>query len=329
MNKTIPQAESFSSPRVSCGEERPQDHLTRRCVLQYAVAAGAIAASPASGLRVAAQDSAAETSPPLRYKIGVCDWMILKRQKLGAFQRAHEIGADGVEVDMGSLGKRPTFDSQLADPNVRRQFQEKAREYGLEICSLAMSGFYAQSFAERPTYMRMAEDCIRTMTQLNVKNAFLPLGVQGDLVKRPELRADVVERLRAVGRAAEREDVVIGIETALDAPGEAKLLDEIDSPAIRIYFNFANPLEAGRDLSEELRILGKDRISQIHCTDKDGVHLEFNQRMDLYAVKKTLDDLDWSGWLVMERSRDAKNPRDVVGNYGANARYLKTVFQGR
>ena len=38
-----------------------------------------------------------------RYKIAVCDWMILKRQKLGAFQLTKDIGADGVEVDMGSL----------------------------------------------------------------------------------------------------------------------------------------------------------------------------------------------------------------------------------
>jgi hypothetical protein len=29
----------------------------------------------------------------------------------------------------------------------------------------------------------------------------------------------------------------------------------------------------------------------------------------------------------MERSRDAKNARDVRGNYGANARYLKKIFQ--
>ena len=34
-----------------------------------------------------------------RYKISVCDWMILKRQKMGAFKRTSEIGADGLELD--------------------------------------------------------------------------------------------------------------------------------------------------------------------------------------------------------------------------------------
>ena len=48
-----------------------------------------------------------------QYKVAVIDLMILKRQKLGAFQLTKEIGADGVEVDMGGLGNRPTFDNKL------------------------------------------------------------------------------------------------------------------------------------------------------------------------------------------------------------------------
>src|SRR6267154_5620792 len=76
-----------------------------------------------------------------RYRIAVCDWMILKRQKLGAFQLTKEIGADGVEVDMGSLGERETFDNQLAKPEVRQQFLNRAKERNVQICSLAMSGF--------------------------------------------------------------------------------------------------------------------------------------------------------------------------------------------
>jgi sugar phosphate isomerase/epimerase len=262
-----------------------------------------------------------------RYKIGVCDWMILKRQRPGALTLAKEIGVDGVELDMGSLGQRDTFENALADPKVHKQFQEQAAALGIEICSIAMSGFYAQSFAERPTYKQMLGDCIETMTQFGVKVAFLPLGVQGDLNLHPELRPAIVERLREVGQMAEDAGVVIGIETALDAQGEVALLEEIGSPGIRSYFNFANALQNERDLVKELQTLGKDRICQIHCTDDDGVWLENNKRLDMPLVKKTLDDMGWSGWLVMERSRDAKNARDVRGNYGANARYLKKIFQ--
>jgi sugar phosphate isomerase/epimerase len=301
--------------------------LTRRGFL--ARTAGALTASwlcPETPMG-AAEAGSAKPSTSRRYRIAVCDWMILKRQKLGAFQLTREIGADGVEVDMGSLGERETFDNQLAKAEVRQQFLDAARKLGLEICSLAMSGFYAQSFAERPTVPRMLQDCLDTMKLMNVKVAFLPLGVRGDLVRHPELRPAIVERLKAAGSKAEQADLVIGIETALPAAEEVKLLADIGSPAVRSYFNFANALQAKRDLLVELRTLGKERICQIHCTDEDGVWLQDNQRLDLRAVKRALDDLDWSGWLVIERSRDARDARNVKKNFGANTAYLKSIFQ--
>lgn len=280
---------------------------------------------------------AAETNAPAgaantshqRYKVAVCDWMILKRQKLGAFQLTKDIGADGLEVDMGSLGKLDTFDSQLTNAAQCQVFLNKSRELGLEISSVAMSGFYAQSFAERPTVSRMVQDTIDTMQRLNVRIAFLPLGVRSDLIQHPELRPAVVERLKAAGKQAEKAGVVLGIETSLDAAGEVKLLEEIGSPAIKSYFNFANAIQNGRDLIQELRTLGKDRICQIHASDQDGVWLQNDPKIDLPKVKQTLDDMGWSGWLVIERSRDARDSRNVKKNFGANATYLKSVFQSR
>lgn len=261
------------------------------------------------------------------YRISVCDWMILKRQKPGAFDLAKDIAADGVEVDMGGLGNRETFDSKLGDPVIRQQFLDKSRETGVAISSIAMSGFYAQSFAERDGVDRMVQDCIDTMTAMDVKVAFLPLGVKGDLIQYPHLRPAIVQRLKAIAPAAEKAGVTIGIETTLDARGEAQLLDDIGSPAVKSYFNFANALQSGRSVEKELKALGKDRICQIHCTDTDSVWLENNTRLDLKSVRKTLDRMDWTGWLVVERSRDAKDPRNVKWNFGANVKYLKTVFQ--
>jgi sugar phosphate isomerase/epimerase len=271
--------------------------------------------------------AAAQQTIEKRYKVAVVDLMILKRQKLGAFQLTKDIGADGVEVDMGGLGQRETFDNQLAKDSIRQQFLDKAKELNLEIPSLAMTGFYAQSFPERPTAVKAVQDCINTMKQMNVKIAFLPLGIKGDLVKYPELRPAVVERLKEVGKLAEAAGVIIGIETALSATEEVKLLKDIGSPAIQIYFNFANPLQGGRDLYKELAILGKDRICQIHCTNKDSVWLQNDPQINMNRVKLTLDKMGWKGWLVIERSRDATDPRNVKKNFGANTAYMKSVFQ--
>jgi sugar phosphate isomerase/epimerase len=309
--------------------ERQKPPLNRRAFLRATAAVGAgwitwgkvLAAGPA-----ASNELAAGNRVP-RYRIAVCDWMILKRQKLGALALAKEIGADGVEVDMGPLGERDTFENQLAKRDVQQQFLAKAAELKIEICSLAMSGFYAQSFAERPTFERMVGDCIETMKAMKVRMAFLPLGVQGDLVKRPELWKPIVQRLKLIAPAAEKAGLTIGIETSLPAREEARLLDETGSSAIRSYLNFENALKAGRDVNLELRQLGKERLGQIHCTDEDGVWLQDNQRLDLIQVKRTLDEMGWSGWLVVERSRSAKDPRNVKWNFSANVSYLKRIFQ--
>lgn len=262
-----------------------------------------------------------------RYKISVCDWMILKRQKIGEFALAHEIGCDGVEVDMGGLGKRDTFDNKLRYPHFQKLFRETAKENQVEISSIAMSGFYGQSILERDNYVDLVQDCLNTMKVMDVKTAFLPLGVC-NLTKNPELRPELVRRMKVIGDMAAKEGRVIGIETSLDANGDVALLKEINSEGIKIYFKFQNALEAGRDVCRELEILGKDNLCDlIHCTDTDGVTLDKNTRLDLKAVKETLDRMGWSGWLVMERSRNKDDVRNVKMNYGTNAAYLKRIFQ--
>ena len=263
-----------------------------------------------------------------RYKIAVCDWMILKRQKIGSFKLVHELNGDGVELDMGSLGKRETFDNKLRDPHFQQLFRETAREFQLEVPSIAMSGFYGQSFLERANYEELVRECLNAMKVMDAKVAFLPLGgIKAGWEGEPAPRAEVVKRLKKVGDMAAAEGLVIGIETQLDAKGDVKLLKEIDSFGIKIYFKFQNALENGRDLCKELKILGKKRICQIHCTDTDGVTLRFNERLDMNKVKKTLDKMGWSGWLVVERSRDKDDVHNVRKNYGTNIEYLKEVFQ--
>lgn len=261
-----------------------------------------------------------------KYKVAVCDWMILKRQKLGAFGLASEIKADGIELDMGGLGNRPTFDSKLGDPIERQKFLDKSKETGVAISSIAMSGFYAQSFATREI-TPMINDCIQTMKNMKVKVAYLPLGTQTDLVKNPELRPEVIKRLQWAGKEVGKIGGAIAIETSLSATDEKKLLDEIGSKYIKSSFNFANALDNKRDISSELKILGKKYLAQIHASNTDQFWLENDPAIDMPKIKQTLNEMKWSGWLIVERSRDVTQVHNVKANYGANVAYLKKIFQ--
>ncbi|MFV0291509.1 MAG: sugar phosphate isomerase/epimerase family protein [Mangrovibacterium sp.] len=261
------------------------------------------------------------------YKIGVIDLMILKRQKLSAFPLANEIGADGLELDMGGLGKRATFDSKLMVDSLRKQFMQAAIDNNQEIICIAMTGYYAQSIAEKETAVQSVKDCIDVMVAMNVKTGFLPLGVQCDLVKFPEKRPIIVQRLKEIVKYAEEKNVVIAVETALDAEGELKLLKDIGSENIKISFNIASPIRGERNLYSELRTLGAKNIAQIHASNGDGVWLQNDPQVNMPKLKKTLDKMGWNGWLIVERSRDANDVRNVKGNFSANVKYLKSIFQ--
>jgi sugar phosphate isomerase/epimerase len=227
---------------------------------------------------------------------------------------------------MGGLGNRPTFDSKLGDPVERQKFLDKSKETGVEISSIAMSGFYAQSFATREITPMIA-DCIQAMKNMKVKVAYLPLGTQTDLVKNPELRPEVIKRLQWAGKEVGKIGGVIAIETSLDATEEKKLLDEVGSKYIKSSFNFANALDNKRDISSELKILGKKYVAQIHASNTDQFWLENDKAIDMPKIKQTLDEMKWSGWLIVERSRDVTQVHNVKANYGANVAYLKKIFQ--
>lgn len=263
-----------------------------------------------------------------RYKIAACDWMMLKRQKIGSFQLMKELGGDGVEMDMGGLGKRDTFDSKLHQPYFQDLFKKTSVQYGMEVPSVAMSGFFGQSFLTHHNYKVLVQDCLTTMQIMGAKVAFLPLGgIKNNWQVKGEAHQQLVQRLHEVGEMAAAKGMVIGIRTGRDAKSDIRFLKEINSKGIKIYYSFQGALENGRNVCKELKCLGKDRICQIHCTDTDSVTLPYNPRLDMKAVKQTLDKMGWSGWLVIERSRDKNDVRNVKKNFSTNIAYLKEVFQ--
>ena len=265
-----------------------------------------------------------------QYRVAACDWMMLKRQKLGEFQLAKDIGADGVEVDMGPLGQRVMFDNKLREPQFQQLFRRTADSLGIAVPSIAMSGFFAQNFLKRENYRDLVDDCLNTMDVMGAQVAFLPLGGSGNEWKEVgEVRQELVRRLHDVGEMAIAQNKTIAIRTQMDARASLALLKEVNSEGIKIYYNLQDAVDQGRCVVKELKTLGKENIAQIHASLTDSVTLDKDPRIDLRKVKKALDKMKWSGWLVVERSRNAQDVRNVKGNFGTNVAYLKEIFQSK
>ena len=263
-----------------------------------------------------------------QYRVAACDWMMLKRQKLGEFQLAKDIGADGVEVDMGPLGQRVLFDNKLREAHFQQLFRRTADSLGIAVPSMAMSGFFAQSFLKRENYKDLITDCLNAMDVMGAQVAFLPLGGSGDEWKQAgEARQEMVRRLHEVGEMALSRGKTIAIRTQQDARADLVLLKAVDSEGVKIYFNLQDAVDQGRCVCKELKRLGRENIAQIHASLTDSVTLDKDPRIDLRKVKRTLDKMKWRGWLVVERSRNAQDVRNVKGNFGTNVAYLKEIFQ--
>ena len=263
-----------------------------------------------------------------KYRVAACDWMMLKRQKLGEFQLAKDINADGIEVDMGPLGQRILFDNKLREPHFQQLFRRTADSLGIAVPSMAMSGFFAQSFLGRENYKELVADCLQSMDVMGATVAFLPLGGSGDAWKQPGAAHDeMVRRLREVGQMASAKGKTIAIRTGLLACANISLLKEIDSPGIKLYYNLQDAVDQKQEPCKELKQLGRERIAQIHASLTDSVTLDRDPRIDLRRIKKTLDKMQWTGWLVVERSRNAQDVRNVRGNFSTNVAYLKEIFQ--
>ena len=147
-----------------------------------------------------------------RYQVGVCDWMVLKRQKLAAFELAKQLGCDGIELDMGSLGQREAFDNKLRDDLEAAHFKRVADSLGVKVGAMAMSGFYAQDLSKKDTYLSLVGDCFDTMDKMGgVRVAFLPLGGCGnDWTTDKQKRSIIVRRLHEIGEAAKLRGKVVG-----------------------------------------------------------------------------------------------------------------------
>ncbi len=306
--------------------------------------------------------------------VSCCDWMMLKRQKPGAVTLCKEIGADGVEMDMGSLGRRILFENRFrTHENETKNYQHLLDSLNIKVSSVAMSGFFAQTLIDRrfneytkedgtkdcyphtkaeslQNYRDLMNDCFDTMDKFGAKVAFMPLGGSGKIwvdgltdpnatQEQKDAYDTLCVRLHMIGEMALERGITVGIRTAQPADISLGMLKKINSKGIKLYYNFQDACDrfkAGQDktgaksstelICNELKKLGTKNIIQIHVSNTDRVTLRHDTDIDMPTVKKTLEKIGYKGWLTIERSRNAKDAKNVRGNFGDNVAYLHEVF---
>jgi L-ribulose-5-phosphate 3-epimerase len=289
-------------------------NFTRRAMLQSSAAALTLASCPRWMARAGADDS----QKP-RFPIGACDWSLGKTRDLAAFSVAREIGLDGVEVSFGE----PGGNNDLRDATVRRQYLETAEATGVQIASLAMGILNSVPYATDPRTEQWVADVVDVMPKVGVTVCLLAFFGAGDIRGDRGKQDEVIRRLKRVAPRAEKAGVVLGIESWMDADEHWRILEAVHSPAVQVYYDVANMTTRGYDVPGEIRRLGKQRICQIHM--KENGNLLGQGQVDFPAVKEAIDDIDYTGWLIIEGATIAG--KSLVECYRHNRAFLQELFE--
>jgi sugar phosphate isomerase/epimerase len=284
--------------------------LTRRRLLSTTLAA-TLYLSPTL------QSLLAAPSKP-RFKISACDWSLGRRQQITAFDLAKQIGLDGVQFSFDDVGA----EYDLRKPDAREKVIAAAKQNNVEISSLAMGILNSIPYATDDRAEKWVQECVEVMHKMNQKVVLMAFFSSGDIKNKPDLQSKVIARLKKVAPAAEKAGAILGLENWLSAEDNIRILDAVASPAVRVYYDVANSESQGYDIYKEIRQLGRDRICEIHC--KENTSLLGQGRVDFRKVKDALDDINWSGWLVIESA--TISTRSLTDCYIANQKYLRATF---
>jgi len=275
-------------------------------------------------VRTAAWLAAAAEFAPLvaapekrRFQIGACDWSIGKMGDPAAFEVAKQIGLDGVQVSLGTAAN----DMRLRQPAVQQQYQDAAKQAGLQIASLAIGELNGVPYKSDPRTIPWVSDSVEVCQALGVKVVLLAFFSDGDLRGDTAGLDEVVRRLKAVAPKAEKAGVALGIESWLSADEHLAILDRVGSPAVQVYYDVCNSNDRGYDIYKEIRRLGK-RICEVHA--KENGALLGQGKVDFRKVREALDDIGYRGWLQIEGAvpRGGK----MLESYQANCKFLRGIL---
>jgi sugar phosphate isomerase/epimerase len=272
--------------------------------------------------------------------IGICDWNLGDMCDPEQIPHARQADLNGIQV---SLGRNPD-EIILRDPAVRVRYRELGRRHDIAFPSVALGLLNGNPLAEQPRAAVWVIDAIEAAVALGASNVLMAFFGRGDLrfrdengdfVNEPEsgfsvYRLDdakvtaVVDTLRHIAPRAEDAGIALGLENTITARQNLEIIERVDSEWLRVYYDVGNSTGNGYDVPSELRMLGNDRICEVHLKDWNTPLLGSDDGMvDMPAVAAALEDIHYDKWLVLETSgREGRFLEDTR----ANVAWAKQTF---
>lgn len=289
--------------------------LTRR---QFVGSASSVLATAILGGITTDRARAAAPIGP-RYLIGACDWSIGKMADPAAFDVAKEIGLDGVQISLGTVGNNMS----LRTPQVQARYREAAKRTGVAIASLAIGELNSVPYKSDERTIAWVEGAVDAAQALGVRTILVAFFSNGDLKGDKAGTDEVVRRFKQVAPRAEKAGVILGIESWLSAEENMSIVDRVASKSVQVYYDVANSEKMGYDIYREIRWLGKKgAICEFHM--KENESLLGKGRVDFAKVREAIAEIGYTGWMQIEGA--VAPGGQMLPSYIENRKFLRGLF---
>ncbi|MBN3583115.1 sugar phosphate isomerase/epimerase [Algoriphagus aestuarii] len=261
-------------------------------------------------------DTYSSPFPNLNLKVGACDWSIEHSSDPNGLAVAKEIGLDGLQVNLGN------FDNQLhlRQKSIQQEYLQKSKALGIPISSLAIGELNSYPYKSDPQTEQWVSDSIEVAENMGLGVILLPFFNKNDLRDDSQGKREVISKLKNIAPKAEKAGVILGIESYLSAAEHLEIIEAVGSNSVKIYYDFRNSADAGHPIYEEIPLLAKDYICEIHI--KENGKLLGEGDLDWARIGELLSKSDYvgSGWMQIEWS--TPKGADIVKAYQHNLAFV-------
>ncbi|MCP1385515.1 sugar phosphate isomerase/epimerase family protein [Runella salmonicolor] len=253
------------------------------------------------------------------YQIGACDWSLRLNCNPAAFDYAQKIGLEGVQVSYNSKSDL----NYLSRSENRQAILAASQRTGVKIASLAIGMLNDVPLKSEAKTVEWVSESIDAAKALGTNVILLAFFGNGDLRKDDASKKVVIERLKQLTPKAEKQGIILGIESYLSAEEHIEIIEAVGSSNLQVYYDPRNSADAGYDIYKDIPLLGKRKlICEIHL--KDNEFLLGQGTMDWPRIKSLLDESGYKGWAQIEWSQP--KGKSVDETYPQNVSYAKKIF---
>lgn len=258
-----------------------------------------------------------------KFRIGACDWSLGKRCDIAALEIAKQIGLDGIMVDMGNKQNN----LPLRQKALQELYKAASAKTGVKISSIAIGELNNIPYKSDPETEEWVWDSVDTAKNLEVPVVLLAFFSKNDLRKDGAGKKEVISRLKKVAPHAEKNSVILGIESYLNADEHRDIIDKVGSANIKVYYDFRNTADAGYNTITEFKKLGKHLICELHM--KENGFLLGKGTLDWPAIGKAVYESGYygDGWMQIEGAKP--DNADLLESYRLNQALLKSIFSDK